>query len=171
MSKTAIHGLSGRRLMMVYDLDDLNADFDAAANHYMTAFDEHVNGTSGKFKVKNNSKVSTMAHVIVDVVQDMIHGYVGVGHVDSGRLAKAHLKDLAGYAHYDTLINQVSAMATRIFLSIPDDTNFVTYVAMYHDCIYVFAGDRSIDNLHAYVPRLKDVHHEPFTQRTLGQCQ
>lgn len=157
MTETAIYPLTPKRFMMVYSTDDLNVDFDETVKHYMTAYDEWHNAKSGKFPVTNNSKPAALLHLVVKVVQDLVHRDVGGGRADAYLAAKAHLNDLKHYEQYVLLVDQVSAMATRIFLSLPDEVSHVRYVAYPHGCLYVYAGDRTLEHTHSHTPRPKGV--------------
>lgn len=159
MTETAIFPLTPKRFVMVYDTDDLNVDFDATIKHYMTAYDEWYNAKSGKFPVTNNSKPAALLRLVVQVVQDLVNRDLGGGRADAYLATKAHLEDLKGYEHYIQLVDQVSAMALRIFLSLPDEVCHVQYVAYPHGCLYVYAGDRTLEHTHHHQPKLDGGTH------------
>lgn len=163
MSETSIFPLSPKRFIMVYDTSDLNVDFDETIAHYMSAYDEWYNARSTGWPVVNNSKPAALLRLVVHAVQDLVDRDVGGGRADAYLAAKAHLEDLKHYEQYVLLVDQVSAMATRIFLSLPDEVSHVSYVAYPYGCIYMYAGDRTLENVHTHTPRPKG---EPHAQST-----
>lgn len=163
MSHTAIVPITRKRFIMVYDTTDLNVDFDEVVQRYMTAYDLWHNGKSGKFPVTNNSKPAQLLRIVIQAVQDLVHRDLGGGRADAYLAAKAHLDHLKDCEDHVLLVDQVSAMALRIFVSLPDEVSHVSYVAYPHGCLYVYAGDRTLENVHTHTPRLKG---EPHAQST-----
>lgn len=163
MSQTAIVPITPKRFIMVYATTDLNVDFDQTIKHYMTAYDRWHTGLSDKFPVTNNSKPAALLRIVIQAVQDLIHRDVCGGRADAYLAVKAHLDHLKDCEDYVLLVDQVAAMAERIYLSLPDEVCYVSYVAYPHGCLYVYAGDGTLEHTHYHWPRPTG---EPHAQST-----